>query len=192
AAVTLLALANADPVAYRPHIEGITQYLISYQGSDGEWDYRERTDTRQGDTSISQYAVLGLWEAARSGVRVPKSVWDKAARWHITRQQRDGGFAYHPVGVGATVGQYIGQTIHTMSVAGTSSLMIARMHLFGDGANQVQAEEVVPGARKSNRKKFGFLTPSTGAADEAEAETVRVEVKRLAVPDGPVTVKLSG
>ena len=48
----------------------IAAYLISRQNGNGSWDYSDRN---QGDTSISQYAVLGLWEAENAGVDVPPS-----------------------------------------------------------------------------------------------------------------------
>jgi hypothetical protein len=96
AGVTLMALANANREKYKPEIEAIANYIIAGQRPEGDWDYPTRPTT--GDTSISQYAILGLWEAARSGVRVPKSVWDKAANWHLTRQLADGSFTYHPTG----------------------------------------------------------------------------------------------
>jgi len=82
AGVSLMALANADPKKYKPQIEAIAKYLISAQQPGGEWDY---PNPGYGDTSISQYAILGLWEAVRSGVTVPRRVWDKAAGWHVTR-----------------------------------------------------------------------------------------------------------
>src|SRR5262249_4693749 len=39
AAVSLMALANANPEAHKREIEAIAQYLISKQRPGGEWDY---------------------------------------------------------------------------------------------------------------------------------------------------------
>jgi len=80
AGVSIMALANADAKLYKPQIEAITEYLIYAQRPTGEWDY---PTPGNGDTSITQYAILGLWEAVRAGVNVPKRVWDKAAGWHV-------------------------------------------------------------------------------------------------------------
>ena len=65
ASVIILMLANLDPVSYRSQIESATRYILSRQNANGSWDYWSRSF---GDTSISQYAVLGLWEAENSGI----------------------------------------------------------------------------------------------------------------------------
>jgi len=184
AGVSLMALANANPEKYRRQIESITEYLISRQQPGGEWDYPQPGN---GDTSISQYAVLGLWEAARSGVTVPKRVWDKAAGWHVSRQLKDGSFTYHPAPPspdGVTLHQ---PGSHTMTVAGTASLLVCRLHLY-PGAND--PDEVRSGARKPRGKKYGVLIPATvdsdeaaDAADEAAAEANYRPTTRLAAID---------
>jgi len=148
AGVTLMALASADPVGYRPQIEAIARFLIEHQGPQGDWDYPNRT---HGDTSISQYAMLGLWEAARAGVAVPPEVWDRAARWHVTRQVSDGGFAYHPSPTGNT-----GGSLHSMTAAGVGSLLIARRHLYPNAVDH-RPEEVAP--VRDNQRKYGVLEP---------------------------------
>lgn len=171
AGVTLMALANADPQKYRREIESLTRFLVERQGSDGDWDYATRTT---GDTSISQYAILGLWEAARAGATVPRGVWGKAAGWHVTRQLPDGGFTYHPtrqVGVDAAS--------HTMTVAGTSSLLVSRLHLYGDGGMRIEPDPPpqAAGRGKPGRKKFGLLTPGGPDDEEAGAEPAPAPVK---------------
>ena len=169
AGVTLMALATADPEKYRKKIQTIADFLIKNQGADGDWDYMARSN---GDTSISQYAILGLWEAARAGARVPARVWDRAAGWHISRQQQDGGFAYHPTPPQPKVPGFGGESsTYTMTVAGTASLLVARLYLFGDSTIH-EVEEEAPVGRKRPRKKFGLLTPSTTADDEPEPEAV--------------------
>jgi hypothetical protein len=170
AGVSLMALANADAKAYKPQIEAIARYLIGVQRPTGEWDY---PSPGTGDTSITQYAILGLWEAVRSGVTVPRRVWDKVAGWHVTRQLSDGGFTYHPFvtqDVGAAVGG--GTASHTMTVAGTASLLVCRMHLYAGAAD---VEEVQKGKKKRG-KKFGVLIPVDASAEEpAPPETVLVD-----------------
>lgn len=117
--VACMMMANLDPVAYRPMLRSAASYLISRQKGNGAWDYDSRTgDT--GDCSISQYAVLGLWEAENAGIRVPPSVWERAARWYMS-VQRGGGWSYHP--------DAPGQPTVSMTAAGTGSLMICRMQL---------------------------------------------------------------
>lgn len=162
AGVTLMALANADPVKYKQQITAIADYIISFQGPEGDWDYRARS---AGDTSISQYAVLGLWEAARSGVKIPSRVWDRAAAWHTSRQLQDGSFTYHPAGRAAPGSS--GGT-HTMTVAGTASLHVARMYLY---PNSTDMADIEPGAgKKRSSRKFGVLLPALIDADEPDVD----------------------
>jgi hypothetical protein len=169
AGVSLMALANADPSKYRPQIEAIARYLIDNQRPDGEWDY---PTPGSGDTSITQYAILGLWEAARSGISVPRRVWDKAAGWHVTRQLKDGSFTYHPPRPspdGFTIGA---AGTRTMSVAGTASLLVCRLHLYPGATDP---DEVRTTGRKSRGKKYGILIPATVDDEEAlEVEETRV------------------
>ncbi len=87
AAVVAMALANMDSDAHRGEIGMVATYLIGRQNANGSWDYSDRS---HGDTSISQYAVLGLWECENSGVNIPPSVWDRAASWYLSVQAPPG------------------------------------------------------------------------------------------------------
>jgi hypothetical protein len=164
AGVSLMALANADPVAYKPQITIITKFLIAKQQPNGSWDYPTPTN---GDTSISQYAILGLWEAARAGVQVPRQVWDKAAGWHVRYQLADGAFSYHPTdhpGFGQNLGT------HSMTVAGTASLYVTRLHLYPESRD---ADEVLmTRSGKKRGKKYGILEPVDAVPEEGPGDSV--------------------
>jgi hypothetical protein len=131
AAVIALFYANLDPVAHRPRIEAVARYIQSGQRANGCWDYNGRTD---GDTSISQYAVLGLWEAENAGVRIPPQVWDRAAAWYLSVQSADGGWNYH-----RDESNYRDSV--SMTAAGVGSLLICRRQL---AASRSAAESVNP------------------------------------------------
>ena len=68
AGASAMALASQDAVANRGYLAMIASYLTANQNANGSWDYTGRTS---GDTSITQYAVLGLWEAESAGIEVP-------------------------------------------------------------------------------------------------------------------------
>ncbi|MGE5193267.1 MAG: HEAT repeat domain-containing protein [Deltaproteobacteria bacterium] len=161
AGVSLMALANANPETYKPQIEAIARYLMDKQRPDGEWDY---PSPGNGDTSITQYAILGLWEAARSGVSVPKRVWDKAAGWHVSRQLKDGSFTYHPPPPSAD-GFTLGMPgTHSMTAAGTASLLVCRLHLYPGASDP---DEVRKSGNRSRGKKWGILIPAVVDEDDA-------------------------
>jgi hypothetical protein len=119
AAVSAMVLATLDPEGNRPLISAIASYLSGNQNGNGSWDYSGRT---QGDTSISQYAVLGLWECENAGAEVSPSVWDRAASWYLSVQGSAGSWNYHRDEV-----QYA-ETV-SMTAAGVGSLLICQRQL---------------------------------------------------------------
>jgi hypothetical protein len=197
AGVSIMALANADPVQYKPQIEMIVKFLISVQQSNGGWFYANPAHDTDGDTSITQYAILGLWEAARAGVAVPKKVWDQAAGWHMKYQNPDGSFSYHPVEGAFGFGQ--GGT-HTMTVAGTASLYVARLYLYPD-ARDIDEVKSKSKKRSPNYKKYGLLEPAAepigeegdrrAAAAAAVADTNYRPTSRLAAIDKSIASGMS-
>jgi len=126
AAVIAMALSNLDLESRRNDLAQVTKYLIQRQKSNGSWDYDYREN---GDTSISQYAVLGLWEAENAGARVPPSVWDRAAQWFLSSQESSGGWRYHSDETTSP------ETV-SMTAAGVGSLLICRRQLVEVGRNR--------------------------------------------------------
>lgn len=149
AGVDGMLLADADENGTRAEVFAIGSYIVSQQGADGSWDYPART---VGDTSMAQYALLGLWAAKRSGFDVPLEVWDKAAAWHLKTQDSTGGFIYHP-GVSVSAGTGGAAPTLNMTAGATGTLAIARMQLFGNRPKTSQPEE--------SQKLFGVLEAKT-------------------------------
>lgn len=146
AAATAMALATQDATANRGQLGLIASYLIGRQNSNGSWDYRNRM---QGDTSISQYAVLGLWEAESSGADVPPSVWDRAASWYLSVQGGGGSWNYH-----RDEPRY--KDTCAMTAAGVGSLLICQRQLeryrqVRRGANSLLKSLVTEGAQVEYR-----------------------------------------
>ncbi|MGO9468378.1 MAG: HEAT repeat domain-containing protein [Isosphaeraceae bacterium] len=118
AGVCAMVLANLDADTNRVSIKLIADYLLRKQKANGSWDYVPRD---HGDASISQYAVLGLWEAENAGVDVPPSVWDRAASWYMSVQSAAGSWCYHrDEGSPETL---------SMTAAGVGSLLICQRQL---------------------------------------------------------------
>ena len=142
--VDLMLLGELDPGLYVGQMQSILDYILSQQGPKGDWDYPNRD---VGDTSITQYAGLGLWAAERAGLIVPREAWDRAAAWHTGTQLPDGGFAYHP---GRQSGPGNGQSTLNMTAGGTGTLALAKIHLYDD-------RPVPTGQSEPAGKKFGVL-----------------------------------
>ena len=155
ASIALMVLANADARSYKQQIKVLADYIVQLQSTEGDWGTAERTI---GDTSISQFAILALWEASRADVRPPAKTWDRAAGWHTTCQNSDGSFAHHPSKAKTSTGA------QSMTVAGISSLQILRLLLYPN-AKQTAASE-----KKATRLSFVFLesvTAGTSSEDSA-------------------------
>ncbi len=125
AGVAAMLLSSIDPGAMgipRDVLAGEIQRIVDYiqltQNSNGSWDYVFRDS---GDCSITQYGLLGLWEAEGAGARVNPAVWERVARFYIDSQEANGGWVYHP-------GETRQETM-TMTAAGVSSLLLCRDQL---------------------------------------------------------------
>jgi hypothetical protein len=170
AGVDLMLLAEVDPEKYLPLMQQMVNYLIEKQLGSGGWTYPGKS---VGDTSMSQYAVLGFWAAQRSGIDVPLEVWNKAAQWHISTQRPDGGFAYHP---GTTDGPERGASTHNLTNAAGGSILICRLNMYPDLP--------LPGAgsaskKKKKPKKFGVLESADENAGKTEKQIERAEIPGL-------------
>ncbi len=119
AAASLMALATEDAALNRYAIDQIASYIVARQNANGSWDYSHRN---QGDTSISQYAVLGLWEAENVGYNVPPAVWDRAASWYMSVQSSAGSWNYHRDDASQ-------RETCAMTAAGVGSLLICQRQL---------------------------------------------------------------
>jgi len=121
AGVVALAFANLDGEGRRTELTALAQFLAGRQNANGSWDYQGRS---QGDTSISQYAVLGLWEAENGGAPVSPQVWDRAAAWYISVQSGAGSWNYHRDESNAQNPETV-----AMTAAGVGSLLICQRQL---------------------------------------------------------------
>ncbi len=122
-AVDLMALEAADPTKYKKEIKAIAKFIMSNQKDHGGWYYLAKHHRDQGgDTSITQYAILGLWAADRAGVSIPRKVWNGVVKFHLNSQRADGAFAYHPGSVKTAS--------LNMTIGGIANLRIARRFLY--------------------------------------------------------------
>ena len=155
AGVDLMALEAADPEKYKPQIEQIVKFILKHQLANGSWDYPGGSNG--GDTSITQYALLGLWAAARAGVKVADDVWSRAGKWYLNYQLKqgpiNGAFSYHPA---AQIAKADTTASHAMTAAGVGSMLVVRLQLY-PGTRGVRAPQAKRRKNAKARKKFGVL-----------------------------------
>ena len=165
--VDLMLLVDTHPERYQQQIDTLVKMLVELQEPEGWWDYPKSIPYRgEGDTSMSQYALMGLWDAARAGTAVPYTVWDRAAGWLISKQEADGGFWYHPGN--ATI-----KPSDSTTAAGTSNLLICRLMLYG----QIRPERLEK--RQYTGGKYGVLR-------SVDLDVASAGAGKVAKPTGPV------
>lgn len=179
AGVDLMALEAADGEKYKELIASIVKYLLAEQLPNGSWDYPAKNN--DGDTSITQYAVLGLWAARRAGVEVPTDAWNRAAQWYVKTQLKGkggGAFSYHPAA--QVAGDLDRNPSHSMTAAGAGSLMVAKLFLHpnskGLGAPPKPKTPEVQ-AVQAGRAKFGLLQSIDFEKLEDNKKKVQAEPK---------------
>ncbi|MFB3894280.1 MAG: DUF4159 domain-containing protein [Phycisphaerae bacterium] len=143
------ALAAADPKKYLKAIQDTADALVKGQTDVGMWSYGAQRGGGRGDNSNSQFALLGLHEAAKAGAKIPQEVWDKALRHYVNTQLNDGGWTYVfnegmrnvPAGRG-------GASYGSMTAAGLASLYICGQRLMIGGPKTLNAQGEYPSCGK--------------------------------------------
>lgn len=105
----------------------LTAMMETKGNAKGFYDY----DSRGSSYSLSraQYAVLGMWAAAQSGVEVSADYWRKVETAWAGHQESDGGWKYQKGGRDYP-------TTPGMTAAGVATLLVAQEHLLAVAAGQ--------------------------------------------------------
>jgi len=110
-ALVAMALEAIDRKKFKRRILECGRRLVETQLESGMWGY----PTGNGDHSNTQYAVLGLRAAARSGMKVPQRVWRSVLLSFYRTRCKDGGWPYVPSPTAASSS--------SMTAAGVTCLM---------------------------------------------------------------------
>ncbi|MBX7166477.1 MAG: HEAT repeat domain-containing protein [Pirellulales bacterium] len=152
--VAIVFLTSLDPKAHKSDIEQLLARLISRQKPHGGFGYFTRTT---GDTSMTQNAVLAMWEAAQYGIDVPLPAWERVTEWLLQTQDSGGGFGYQgePSGGGSRRKQ--NDLRPSMAAAGLGSLYICQdyLGLSGDLTAARSDNAPPPTVRQAGAKKSG-------------------------------------
>ena len=186
AGVSMMLLeAAGDPDRDRESMQVILDYLIAEQLPHGGWFYPRAENATAapspnfGDTSITQYAALGLWTAERAGLKVPTDTWAAFAGWQLKTRLPGGGFAYHPGKSGME-----GQVRPTMTAAGGCNLLLCAQYLHGEKSltdarrAEERAERAADAAAKALADKYKALkrrqTPTDPEEEAAKEASVPI------------------
>jgi hypothetical protein len=142
--LALIFLCELDPDRYRQEIEVLLRALLQRQQRGGGWSYAPAS---KGDTSQTQYGVLGLWITHRSQFTIPQSAVEGVCNWLLRTQTPDGGWGYDPQDPGSY--DRISQNSVTLSrsVAGLGSIYICSELLgFTRGSTEPRTRRRLPAA----------------------------------------------
>jgi len=146
-----------DEELRREFMTAVAKFLVDNQRPNGSWDYYYGQSgsgrDSNGDTSVTQYACLGLWSAQRAGIEIDPSVWERVINWHVQTVSPEGIVSYTP-------GTSSPRASPQMSINSLSSIHIAVLQLnpaevpkLLAGGSPVAARPAVP----KDEKKFGVL-----------------------------------
>ena len=182
----MLLDAAGDPETDKPAMQAMLDYVLKVQRPHGGWYYPNAPANEFGDTSITQYALLGLWSAERFGLDVPETAWARVGQWQLVTRQKGGGFAYQPKRGGG------GDVRITMTAAGACDLFLTARYLHGASATEAIARRrareeeqarAAAAARELDRKYAGLerrLPPEEQAsADEQGRAAAAVPLQNL-------------
>jgi hypothetical protein len=110
---------DADRAILERNVDWLEKAQVSTGPAMGSWAYGGNKKGT-GDNSNSQFAVLALHEASRSGIRVRREVWSRAQKYWAKCANDDGSWGY-------TIGNVAGTG--SMTCAGVVSLWLASCHL---------------------------------------------------------------
>ena len=119
--LSLIFLCTYDKDKYRSEILKILKSLEDKQKEHGGWGYPAM---KTGDTSMTQYGVLGTWEAKKAKFKVSPRVVDRVAKWLLKTQDPSGAWGYQ--GRVSDSGKLMNQSEirHSLVAAGLGSVYI--------------------------------------------------------------------
>ena len=132
--IAIFFLCEVNAQQHRTEIEKFTQSLVNRQKESGGFGYPGR---ETGDTSMTQYAAMGLWAARQHGVAVDQKVVKELCDWLVRTQDPTGAWGYQ--GVDPKDYQRVPQQHirHSLAAAGLGSAYISA-HMLGVAVNAKQ------------------------------------------------------
>jgi hypothetical protein len=117
---------------YREALQKDASLLLSSVRSGAYSYYCGTRASASGDHSNSQYAVLGVWAAARYGIEIPQAYWQEVLKHWTLTQNSDGGWSYS---FSASGQKATSDSTATMTAAGRATILVC--------ADHIQSEQVL-------------------------------------------------
>ncbi len=116
----------------RIRMTGIASQLEDFQVKDGGptsgmWNYAKHVALE--DNSNTQFAILGLREAAIAGIKISRKTWERTLEHFLRTQNEDGGWGY----------QINLHSTGSMTCAGIGSIVICEQ-MLGSGGDDTNAD----------------------------------------------------
>lgn len=143
--IAIIFLKEVDAEKYHKEIDSLAKLLARRQKGHGGWGYADR---ETGDTSMTQYGVLSLWEASQAGVDVADTVWEKVANWLLRTQDPRGNWAYQGNDPGNFNLIEQSDARHSIVAAALGSLYIVRDYQLGGQPDPEETDAEVPAGLK--------------------------------------------
>ncbi|MCA9212137.1 MAG: hypothetical protein KDB27_03655 [Planctomycetales bacterium] len=123
--VATIFLCELDAEEFKPEITAFMETLMSWQKKEGGWGYLEGSNKDTGDISQTQYVVLAMWTADRTGVfKLKVDAAERVANYLMRVQDPTGGWGYQGVDPGSfTRVDQVGMQ-HSLSAAGAGTVYI--------------------------------------------------------------------
>ena len=164
--LSLILLTELPPekrLLYDAELQALLDRLKQLQMPWGGWGY---PSFPTGDTSMTQYAALGLWSAEGLGLETPPEIWEKLTNWLIRTQAADGAFGYQGKDPGGYSPIQQDRTTLSMCTAGAGSLYVCADH-YGMLDTETEVDDGTPSQLKRIKKPRLAESKSFGTVDPA-------------------------
>ena len=152
-------LCTLDPVKYGSEINALLKTLQAAQKPHGGWGYLHSRQT--GDTSMTQYGVLAMWEARQVGFDTPPSMLDGVTDWLLRTQDPSGAYGYQGTVSSSYVPVPQSEVRLGVGIAGLGSLYMCANLLGADERVKAEEDKLPPalkevkrGAAQARRNRF--------------------------------------
>jgi HEAT repeats/Squalene-hopene cyclase C-terminal domain/Prenyltransferase and squalene oxidase repeat len=176
--IAIVFLCELSPKRYAKEIQWYLDFLHKRQKTHGGWGYdgnsQERTIVETGDTSQTQYATLGYWEAYHHGFRIDPDSLERVTDWLLRTQDPSGAWGYQGVVAGSSLRVAQSGTGPSMLAAGLSSILICNDLLSVSPADKSSTGDSADGGALPPA-----VRPVTGEQDVGRIVPLQVRTNRF-------------